>query len=210
MPVVRLFAIIFGALSVLRLKAFRAAPISALNALAKRILKMSAFVTGSVGMGWGTICAFQAFLPRTVLPTQRWFWGGFTGGLWALLLKDEGRSQFLYWYVLYQLFRVVADTPSARQSLDSTWKVGKKHGWWRGITNGDVMLVCASLAVAGAVYDRNPEALRSRMLSRALLFLRGAETPPPAAPAEEKAEAVARDVRVDLTETVRDETIAAD
>jgi hypothetical protein len=96
-PVVRVFAVIFGALSVLRWKTFRTTPIPALNGLAKKILKMSAFVTGSIGMGWGTICAFQSFLPRTFLPTQRWFWGGFMGGLWAFLLKDEGRGQFLYW-----------------------------------------------------------------------------------------------------------------
>jgi hypothetical protein len=63
-----------------------------------------------------------------------------------------------------------------------------------------VFVVCAGLAVASAVYDRNPEALRSRLLTRGMGYLRGAETPPEDAPNKEKASATAKEAGRDVVE----------
>jgi len=156
--VARFFTIIFTALSVTRYKAFLDSPISALNRLAKSILRMSLFITGAIGTSWGSICLFQNILPRTFLPTQRWFLGGFLGGLWAFLERKSGRSNFMY---------------SARLSIDSLWKVGVKHGWWRGIKNGDVLLVVMSLALINTVYEVDPKAVNGGVVRKGLGMLRG-------------------------------------
>ncbi len=42
---------------------------------------------------------------------------------------------------------------AARTSVDSLWKVGVKHRWWRPVKAGDVWLFVASLAVYNVVYD---------------------------------------------------------
>lgn len=119
---------------------------------------MSLFVTGAIGTSWGSICLFQNILPRRVLPTQRFFLGGALGGLWAFLERKGGRSNFLY---------------SARLSIDSLWKVGVKHGWWRGVKNGDVLLFVASLAVIQGVYEVDPKAIDSGVIRKSLGMLRG-------------------------------------
>ena len=129
--VARFFTIVFAALSIASYKAFLNSPVAAVNSLAKRILRMSLFISGAIGTSWGSICLFTNILPRSFLPTQRWFLGGFLGGMWAFLQRKGGRGDFLY---------------SARMSLDSLWKVGVKRGWWRGIKNGDVLLFVLSLA----------------------------------------------------------------
>ncbi|KAG6997497.1 hypothetical protein G7Y79_00040g076620 [Physcia stellaris] len=78
-PMAKFFALIFSLLSLPRYKSFLASPIHELNSLAKRTLRMSAFLTGAIGTAWGSICFFAHFLPRTFLPQARWFWGGFAG-----------------------------------------------------------------------------------------------------------------------------------
>lgn len=115
-------------------------------------------ITGMVGTAWGSVCLLQQFLPRTVLPTQRFFFGGFLAGLWAFLERKKGRSNFLY---------------AARLSIDSLWKVGVKHGWWRGVRSGDVLLFVASLMAVNAVYEANPEAVCGAVLRKGLGMLSG-------------------------------------
>lgn len=154
----RFFALVFSALGVLRYKAFAADPVRAVARLVKSVLRMSLFITGSIGTSWASICLFAHFLPRKVLPTQRWFLGGFLGGCWAFLERKSGRSNFLY---------------SARLSLDSLWKVGVKHGWWRGVKNGDMLLFVASLAVVNAVYEVDPKAVSGGVVRKGLGMLRG-------------------------------------
>jgi len=119
---------------------------------------MSMFVTGAIGTSWGSICFFQNYLPRGVLPTQRFFVGGFIGGLWAFLERQNGRSNFLY---------------SARLSIDSLWKVGVKHGWWKGVKNGDVLVFVASLALIQGIYEANPKAVSGGVIRKGLGMLRG-------------------------------------
>jgi hypothetical protein len=156
--VARFFTIIFTALSITRYKSFINSPISAMNKLAKSILRMSIFICGSIGTSWASICLFQNVLPRTFLPTQRWFFGGFLSGMWAFLERKNGRSNFLY---------------SARMSIDSLWKVGVKRGWWRGIKNGDVLLFVLSLATVNVLYEISPKSINSGVARKGLDVMRG-------------------------------------
>ncbi|KAL5115769.1 hypothetical protein ACEQ8H_006377 [Pleosporales sp. CAS-2024a] len=156
--VARLVALYFAAMSLPRYRAFLTSPISSFNRLAKNILRISLFICGAVGTCWGSICLFQTFLPRTFLPTQRWFLGGVLGGLWALLQRKNGRPSFLY---------------SARMSIDSTWKVGVKRGWWKGIKNGDVLLFVLSMATINVLYEISPESVNSGIARKSLGVLRG-------------------------------------
>jgi hypothetical protein len=97
-------------------------------------------------------------LPRNVLPTQRFFLGGFMGGLWGFLERESGRGSFLY---------------SARLSIDSLWKVGVKRGWWKGVRGGDVWLFVVALAALNVVYTKDQKAIHGGMLRRVIAGLRG-------------------------------------
>jgi len=61
----------------------------------------------------------------------------------------------------------------ARMSLDSAWKVGVKHGWWKGVKNGDVLLFALSLAVINSVYEKDPKAVSGGVVRKGLGMLRG-------------------------------------
>ncbi|GAB7357091.1 hypothetical protein MBLNU459_g7902t1 [Dothideomycetes sp. NU459] len=154
----RFFTLIYAAFALLSYKSFLADPTKALNKLASRILKMSLFITGAIGTSWGSICLFSNYLPRNMLSTQRWFLGGFIGGMWAFLARRGERSNFLY---------------SARLSLDSLWKVGVKRGWWSGVRSGDVLVFAASMALIDAIYESRPNAIRGAMLRKGMGVLRG-------------------------------------
>ncbi|CAG8958672.1 hypothetical protein HYFRA_00011514 [Hymenoscyphus fraxineus] len=154
----RFFTAIFVLLSLPQYKAFYNSPITTLNKLASRILLYSSFVAGSIGTSWGAICFFQQYLPRHVLSTQRFFFGGVLGGLWGFMVRGRARSEFLY---------------SARASLDCLWKVGRKRGWWRGFRGGDVWLFVASLMVVNLVYERDARSIRSGAVRRGVSSLRG-------------------------------------
>lgn len=156
----KFFALIFTLFSLPRYKSYLSSPVKELNALAKRILRMTLFITMAIGTSWGSICLFANFLPRNFLPTQRWFLGGFLGGLWAFLERKGGRANFLY---------------SVRLSLDSAWKVGKKKGWWRGMKGGDLAVFVAGLMVVNVVYEKDRGAVEGSMVRRAVGFLKGEE-----------------------------------
>lgn len=156
--VVKFFTLIYGAFALLAYKALLKDPMPFLNRLAARILRISLFITGSIGTSWGSICLFNHILPRNFLPTQRWFLGGFIGGLWAFVARQKERGNFLY---------------SMRLSIDSLWKVGKKRGWWRGVKNGDVLVFVASLALINAVYEGRPGAIQGSMIRKGMGMLRG-------------------------------------
>jgi hypothetical protein len=156
--VARLFTFYFTAMSLARYRTFLDSPISAINNLAKSILRMSLFISGAIGTSWASSCLFQNILPRTFMPTQRWFLGGFLGGLWAFLERKKGRANFLY---------------TLRMSIDSLWKVGVKKGWWRGIKNGDVFLFVVSLATVNVLYEVSPRSVNSGVARKGLGVLRG-------------------------------------
>ncbi|MCJ1464809.1 hypothetical protein MMC07_003423 [Pseudocyphellaria aurata] len=130
-----------------------------LRALLSRIVRMTTFFTGAIGTSWGSICLFQYLFPRTFIPTRRWLLGGFLGGLWALVLEPgSARANGMY---------------SVRMSVDSLWKVGRKRGWWKGITGGDLWVLVAGMAVLGGIYERDPGAVRAGWVRRGLGGLRG-------------------------------------
>jgi hypothetical protein len=156
--IARFFTIIYTALSITKYKAFINSPISAVNELAKRVLRVSVFICGGLGTSWGTACLFQNIFPRTFLATQRWFLGGFLAGMWAFFDRRQGRGNFLY---------------SARMSIDSLWKVGVKRGWWRGVKNGDVLLFTVSLATVNVLYELSPKSVNSGVARKGLGVLRG-------------------------------------
>ncbi|KAG4028495.1 hypothetical protein MFRU_021g00840 [Monilinia fructicola] len=154
----RVFTLILSLFSLPSYRKFYNSPISSLNALAIRILKYTLYISGAIGTSWASICAFQSLLPRHVLPTQRFFLGGALGGLWGFVVKKDGRGQFLY---------------SARASMDSLWKVGKKRGWWTGIRGGDVCIFVISLMAVEVAYERDGTALRSGVLRKIISGMRG-------------------------------------
>ncbi|KAF1947923.1 hypothetical protein EJ02DRAFT_8359 [Clathrospora elynae] len=156
--IARLFTVFLTAMSIPRYKDFLSSPMSAVNNLAKSILRMSLFLSGAIGTSWGSVCLLQNMLPRTFLSTQRWFLSGFLGGLWAFLARKKGRANFLY---------------SARVSIDSLWKVGVKRGWWRGVRNGDVLLFVVSLGVVNVLYEVEPRSVNSGVVRKGLGVLRG-------------------------------------
>lgn len=154
----RYFTLLLGLFALPRYKSFLQDPSKQFNHLAKRILQMTLFVSGAIGTSWGSICLWQHFLPRTLLPTQRWFWGGFLGGFWAFLDRKRGRDGFMY---------------SARLSIDSLWKVGVKRGWWKQGKNGDIWVFVVGLMLLNTVYEVNPAAVSSGLVRRTLGMLRG-------------------------------------
>jgi hypothetical protein len=154
----RFFTVIFTLFALPRYKKFLVDPSKELNRLAKVILGSTISISGSIGTAWGMTCFFQNFLPGKVLPTQRWFWGGFVAGFWAFLLRETGRAQFLY---------------SLRTSFQSLWKLGVKKGYWRPGKNGDVWLVVFGIALLNVVHDHNQEALTSGIFRRVVKTMRG-------------------------------------
>lgn len=156
--ILRFFTFIYGPFALLAYNRLVASPLPFLNRVSARILRMSIFITGAIGSSWASICLFNNYLPRSVLPTQRWFLGGFVGGLWAFVARRNERSNFLF---------------SARQSIDSFYKVGKKRGWWRGVRQGDVLLFVASLALLNVIYEAHPAAVSGPMIRKALNSFRG-------------------------------------
>ncbi|OQN95412.1 hypothetical protein B0A48_18427 [Cryoendolithus antarcticus] len=156
--VVKFFTLIYGAFALLAYKALLKDPLPFLNRLSARILRISVFITGAIGTSWGSICLFNHLLPRAFLPTQRWFLGGFLGGLWAFVARQKERGNFLY---------------SLRVSIDSLWKVGRKRRWWKGVKNGDVLVFVASLALMNVVYEARAGAVKGAVVVKGMELMRG-------------------------------------
>ncbi|RMZ79332.1 hypothetical protein DV737_g3427, partial [Chaetothyriales sp. CBS 132003] len=159
----RFFTLYYGALSLLRIKGLFKAPVDFVNALAKQILRTTIAITGTISFSWGSICLFQYLLPRRLLPTFRFFLGGFLGGSFQLFDQTStGHANTMY---------------AARASADSLWKVGVKRKWWRPVKGGDVLLLVAAMAVYNIVYDlgrqREDLAVSKDRSMRIVKFLRG-------------------------------------
>ncbi|KAI1408639.1 hypothetical protein F5Y13DRAFT_106608 [Hypoxylon sp. FL1857] len=155
----RFFLLFYSLLMLPRYKLLYNSPLYLVNRLLSRVLRMSTFATGAISTAWASICFFQTWFPRTFLPTQRIFLGGFLAGLWAWVERKEGRSVFLY---------------SAKTSVDSLWKVGVKRRWWRAMKGGDVWVFVLALAITGAVYERDARAIRESYVRKGVSWVRGA------------------------------------
>ncbi|XXG95298.1 hypothetical protein Hte_001559 [Hypoxylon texense] len=156
----RFFLLFYSVLMLPRYKLLYNSPLYLLNRLISKVLRISTFTTGAISTAWASICFFQTWFPRTFLPTQRFFLGGFLAGLWAWVERKDGRSVFLY---------------SARTSVDSLWKVGVKRRWWRAMKGGDVWVFVLALAITGAVYERDARAIRESRDRKCISWIRGAE-----------------------------------
>jgi hypothetical protein len=155
----RFFALFYAATALPQYKRFLKSPISSLNRLAKTILRTTAAISGAIGASWGSICLFAAIFPRTFLPRSRFFLGGFLGGCFQFLDRTKaGRANSLY---------------AARVSVDSLWKVGVKHGWWKGFHGGDVVVFVAGLALMNAIYELQDKACEDKAMQLMLKALRG-------------------------------------
>ena len=62
---------------------------------------------------------------------------------------------------------------AARVSADSLWKVGVKHGWWKGIKGGDVWVFVAGLVVLNVVYHSRESAVDSGAVRWLMKVMRG-------------------------------------
>jgi hypothetical protein len=156
--VLKFFTLVYGALALTKFRQMRANPGEGLASLASNILRTTTFITGAIGTSWASICLFQSYFPNRLMPRGRFFLGGFLGGLWAFVNRRGQRGNFLY---------------SSRMSIDSAWKVATKRGYVRGVRNGDVWLLVASLALVNAVYEVDPKAVSSGVLRKGLGTLRG-------------------------------------
>jgi hypothetical protein len=140
-------------------KSFLNSPVSFLNRLSKTILKTTAAISGAIGVSWGSVCLFAAIFPRTFLPRFRLFLGGFLGGCFQFLDRTSaGRMNALY---------------ATRLSVDSLWKVGVKHRWWKGIKGGDIMIFVAAMALLSVVHELRSEAVNDKGIKTVMKLLRG-------------------------------------
>ncbi|KAL1956463.1 hypothetical protein VTO42DRAFT_7261 [Malbranchea cinnamomea] len=157
--IARFLTKIYLVLSLLFIKSFLSHPIATTNALCRKILSMTAVLSAAIGSAWGSVCLFSAFLPRSFLPTQRFFLSGALAGLpFALLGGGEHRSHFLYFF---------------RLAIDSAWKVGVKRKLWRGYKGGEVVVFVASWALIGALLQRTPTAITDPGMRKGLAWVRG-------------------------------------
>ncbi|EST09712.1 Transmembrane protein [Kalmanozyma brasiliensis GHG001] len=122
-------------------------PETALFRFALAVVQGATVISGSIGTAWGLTCFFQQYLPRTFLPTTRYFLNGFLSSVFILAVPKARRAQ-LGSYV-------------TRQSLDAAWGVGKRRGWWNGVRQGETVLLALGLATLTSLYETRPEAVES-------------------------------------------------
>ncbi|KAK4243588.1 hypothetical protein C7999DRAFT_44629 [Corynascus novoguineensis] len=156
----RLLLVVYSALLLPRLSALYHFPLSTLHQLISNALRGAGFLTGALATAWSSICFFQAWLPRSFLPTQRFFLGGFVAGFWALLQHGRPGSRGVF-------------LASAKASVESLWKVGVKRRWWRAMRGGDVWVFVAALMLTGVVYERDARAVKEGAWRKGISWVRG-------------------------------------
>ncbi|KAJ5569756.1 uncharacterized protein N7459_009186 [Penicillium hispanicum] len=156
-PLVRFLTTITLALSIPKFKSILAQPIPSINALSKKIIMMTAVLSAAIGSAWGSVCLLSNTLPRSTLPTKRFFLSGALGGLPFLFLGNS-RSLFLYFF---------------RAAIDSAWKTGVKRGLWKGGRAGELWLFVLSWAIMGSILEAHPESVQGGGLRKGLTWLRG-------------------------------------
>ena len=144
--------------SALNLKSWLAQPISTVNGLSKQVITQTAVLSTAIGSAWGSLCMWNAVLPRTVLPTQRFYLCGALAGLPFAFLGSNSRSVFLYFF---------------RVAVDSAWKAGVKRGLWKGWRGGEVWLFVVAWAVLGSALEGRPGTVQGRGVRRLLAWMKG-------------------------------------
>lgn len=145
------------ALSVPKFKNILEKPVGSINSLSKKVIVLTAVLSTAIGSAWGSVCLLSSALPRSTLPTKRFFLNGALGGLPFLFLSNN-RSLFLYFF---------------RAAVDSAWKTGVKRGLWKGGRVGELSLFVVSWAAIGFILEARPEAIEGGGLRKGLVWLRG-------------------------------------
>lgn len=156
-PLARTITLGMLALSAIKYKAFLANPVAATNIASKRVLSLTAILSASVGSLWGSICLLNSLIPRSTLPTKRFFLSGALAGL-PFAFIHQGRGIFLYIF---------------RSAIYSAWETGVKRGLWRRWKGGELWVLVLSWALLGAVLEECPEAVQSAGFRKALVWMRG-------------------------------------
>lgn len=156
-PLARFLTTVSLVLTIPRLKGVLAQPITSINSISMRIIRMTAVLSAAIGSAWGSVCMLNSILPRSTLPTKRFFISGALGGL-PFAFLSPGRSAFMYFF---------------RAAVDSAWKTGVKRGLWKGGRGGEVWLFVLSWAVIGSVLEAHPSAVQGPGIRKYLAWLRG-------------------------------------
>ncbi|KAH1335403.1 hypothetical protein KXX16_003913 [Aspergillus fumigatus] len=156
-PLARFLTTVTLALSVLKFKTILSHPISAVNSLSKKIIKLTAILSAAAGSAWGTLCLWHVILPRSVLPTKRFFLSGAVAGIPFAFLENS-RSIFMYFF---------------RLAVRSKWDVGVKNGLWKGWKGGDLWIIVLAWAVMGSLLEHRPSPVQGKGVRKSLAWLRG-------------------------------------
>ncbi|RHZ64010.1 uncharacterized protein CDV56_108967 [Aspergillus thermomutatus] len=156
-PLARFLTTVTLALSVLKFKTILSQPISAVNNLSTKIIKLTAILSAAAGSAWGTLCLWNAILPRSVLPTKRFFLSGAVAGMPFAFLGNS-RSIFIYFF---------------RLAVRSAWDGGVKRGFWKGWKGGDLWIIVLAWAVMGSLLENSPSAVQGKGVRKSLAWLRG-------------------------------------
>ncbi|KAL5343941.1 hypothetical protein BJX70DRAFT_393364 [Aspergillus crustosus] len=154
----RLFTAITLARSLLNLKAWLTNPISTVNSLSKQVITQTAVLSAAIGSAWGSLCLWNAVLPRSALPTQRFYLSGALAGIPFAFLGSNNRSLFLYFL---------------RLAVDSAWKTGVKRGLWKGWRGGDAWLFVVAWAILGSSLECRPNSVQGPSARKLLAWMRG-------------------------------------
>ncbi|KAL4910437.1 hypothetical protein BDW74DRAFT_51891 [Aspergillus multicolor] len=144
----RFFTSVAFAWSALNVKGWLTQPISMINSLSLQILTNTGVLSSSIGLAWGSVCLWNALLPRSVLPTQRFYLSGALAGLpfaW-LEIGNNGRHTAAFMSIF-------------RTAVGSAWRAGVKRGLWKGWRGGELWLFVLGWATLGCVLDSRPNAL---------------------------------------------------
>ncbi|EAU34908.1 conserved hypothetical protein [Aspergillus terreus NIH2624] len=156
-PLARMLATATLAISALKFKSFMAQPITTANKVSKQIISLTAVLSSSAGLAWGSLCLWNALLPRKMLPTKRFYLSGALAGV-PFAVLTHSRSMYL------AIFRA---------AVDSAWKTGVKRRRWTGWKGGDLMIVVLSWALAGAILESRPAAVEGAGVRKSLAWMRG-------------------------------------
>lgn len=156
----RFFTLVAFARSALDVKGWLTQPITTINELSRHIIASTAVVAAAIGSAWGSLCLWNAVLPRSVFPTQRFYLSGALAGIpFAFLGKGKNsRNVCLYFF---------------RTAVDSVWKAGVKRGLWKGWRGGELWLFVVAWATLGCVLEARPGALQGPGFRKLLAWTRG-------------------------------------
>lgn len=137
-------------------------PETALFRFGMAVIQGATVISGSIGTAWGLTCFFQHYLPRSLLPTARYFFNGFLSSFFILAVPRARRAQ-LGSYV-------------SRLSLDAAYSIAKKRRWIKPVPHGDTALLALGLATLTALYETRPKAVDSGLRKTIWLLLGNSAT----------------------------------